>query len=44
MTENYQMTAKELQHKRDRLSVAQQDLDKTEEKSLLLMKRNSVRL
>lgn len=29
MTENYQMTAKELQHKRDRLSVAQQDLDKT---------------
>lgn len=29
MTENYQMTAKELQHKRDRLVVAQQDLDKT---------------
>ena len=29
MTENYQMTAKELQHKHDRLSVAQQDLDKT---------------
>lgn len=29
MTENYQMTAKELQHKRDRLAIAQQDLDKT---------------
>lgn len=29
MTENYQMTAKELQHKRDRLAIAQHDLDKT---------------